>query len=302
MNISAGQRRPFGALGLTIPPIVFGTAALGNVPQVIPEQRKLEICGEWFQQVEPPVFIDAAYRHGEGLAPEVLGRMLRRLDLDGDEVVIHLTLDADRIADDWEKSCRLLGSKYQPKLISICDADESAWRAVGELKSAGLVLGAGVATRDFGALRSLAPSPDWMVLLGGLTLMRHPSELLASMAEVAARQIPIIVSGVFDGGFLVGSNRLDGRVLSAENPADRSLLTWRTAFVALCHGHGITPAQACIQFALSGPGVVAVLLNSSHPDRVAENAGYVQRLVPDLFWASMKEEGLLATDYPLVGK
>ena len=145
MNISAGQRRPFGALGLTVPPIVFGTAALGNVPQVIPEQRKLEICGRWFQQVEPPVFIDVAYRDGDGLALEVLGRMLRRLDIESDEVIIHLTLDADRVAVDWEKSYRLLGSEYPPKLISICDADESTGPAVGELKAAGLVLGAGVA-------------------------------------------------------------------------------------------------------------------------------------------------------------
>lgn len=302
MNISADQRRPFGALGLTVPPIVFGTAALGNVPQVIPEQRKLEICGEWFRHLGPPVFIDAAYRDGDGLALEVLGRMLRRLDIESNEVVIHLTLDADRVAADWEKSCRLLGSEYQPKLVSICDADESAWRAVGELKAAGLVLGTGVAARDFSALSSLTPAADWMVLTGGFSLMRHPAELLASMTELATREIPIIVSGVFDGGFLVGSNRLDGRVLSAEDLADRSLLTWRTSFAALCHGHGVSPAQACIQFALSRPGVVAVMVNSSHPDRVAENVGYVGGPVPDLFWASMKEEGLLATDYPYVGK
>ena len=212
--------------------------------------------------------------HGDGLALEVLGRMLRRLDVESDEVVVHLTLDADRVADDWEKSCRLLGSEYRPKLVSICNADEDAWRAVSELKAAGSVLGAGVVARDFGSLNSLTPSVDWVVLTGGFTLMRHPAELLASMAELAARQIPIVVSGVFDGGFLVGSNRLDGRVLSAEDPADRSLLTWRTSFAALCHGHGVTPAQACIQFALSGPGVVAVMLNSSHPDRVAENIAF----------------------------
>lgn len=302
MNFSIDHRRPLGGTGLQAPPIVFGTAALGNVPQVIPEQRKLKICGEWFQHVEPPVFIDAAYRHGDGLALEVLGRMLHRLDVEGDEIVIHLALDADRVADDWEKSCRLLGSEYRPKLVSICDADESAWRAVSELKVAGLVLGAGAAARDFGTLSSLAPAADWMVLTGGFTVMRHPAESLASMAELAARQIPIVVSGVFEGGFLVGSNRLDGRVPSAEDPADRSLLAWRTSFAALCHGHGVTPAQACIQFALSGPGVVAVMLNSSHPDRVAENAECVQRLVPDLFWASMKEEGLLAADYPYVDK
>jgi D-threo-aldose 1-dehydrogenase len=287
-----------GILGLTVPPIMFGTAALGNVPRVIPEQRKFEICGEWFKRVEPLVFIDAAYRDGDGLALEVLGRMLRRLDVEGDEVVVHLTLDVDQITDDWEKSCRLLGSEYLPKLVSICGTNESAWRAVSELKAAGQVLGVGIATKDFDAVSSLVPLLDWMILTGGFTPMRHSAVLLASMADLAARQVPIIVSGVFDGGFLVGSSRLDGRVLSADDPTDRSLLTWRTSFVALCHGHGVSPAHACIQFALSGPGVVAVTLNSSHPDRVAENAGCVQRLVPDLFWASMKEEGLLAADYP----
>jgi D-threo-aldose 1-dehydrogenase len=300
MNVSAGERRPFGALGLTIPPIVFGTAALGNVPEVIPEQRKLEICGQWLRQARPPVFIDAAYRHGDGLALEVLGRMLSRLDVASDEVVIHLTLDADGVVDDWEKSCRLLGSRYRPKLVSICDADEIAWRKIGELKAAGFVLGTGLVARELGSLSSLTPSVDWVVLASGFTLMRHPRELLASMAELAARQTPIVVAEVFEGGFLVGSNRLDGRALSAEELADRSLLAWRTSFAALCHGHGISPAQACIQFALSGPGVVAVMLNSSHPDRVAENIVSVERTVPDAFWASMKEEGLLVADYQYV--
>src|SRR3954447_17535920 len=105
MNISADERRPFGALGLTVPPIIFGTAALGNVPQTIPEKRKFEICGEWFQHVSPPVILDAAYKHGDGLALEVLGRMLRRLGVEGDEVVVHLTLNgAEGFADDFEKS------------------------------------------------------------------------------------------------------------------------------------------------------------------------------------------------------
>src|SRR3954464_14928727 len=233
MMFSADQRRPFGSSALLAPPIVFGSSALGNVPRVIPEQRKLEICGEWFKHVEPPVFIEAAYKHGTGFALEVLGRMLRRLELMSDEVIIHLTLDADHTTEDWEKSCRLLGSEFQPKLVSICGTNESAWQAVWDLKAAGHVLGAGVATKNFDALSSLMSSLDWIVLTGGFSVMRHSPVLLASMAELAARQIPIMVSGVFDGGFLVGSNHLDGRVLSADDPTDRSLLTWRTAFVAL---------------------------------------------------------------------
>src|SRR5262245_3037749 len=201
MNISAGQRRPFGKLGLTIPPIVLGTAALGNVPQVIPEQRKLEICGEWFRHIEPPVFIDAAYSHGDGLALEVLGRMLRRLEVKGDEVIVHLTLDADHFSDDWAKCCRLLGIEYLRKLVSNCGTKENAWRAVCELKAAGLVLGAGIATNDLDAVNLLAPSVDWLVLTGGFTPMHHSALLLASMADLATRQIPIVVSGVFERGF-----------------------------------------------------------------------------------------------------
>ncbi len=299
MTTSFHQRWLLGESGLTVPPIVFGSAALGNVPQVIPEQRKLAICGEWFRQVESPVFVDVAYEYGDGLALEVLGRMLQRLGVVSDEVIIHLSLDSNQVLDDWEKSCQLLGSEYRPKLVSICNVNEGTWRTIGELKAAGMVRGIGIAANDFRALDPLSLQVDWVILTCGFTLMRHQAERLAGMGELAGRQIPIIASGVFDGGFLVGSNRWDGRAVNSDDPANRSLLAWRTSFAALCHGHGVTPAHACIQFALSGPGVVAVEISSSHPDRVAMNVDCVQRKVPDVFWASMKEEGLLSDDYPL---
>jgi D-threo-aldose 1-dehydrogenase len=299
MNHFAPQCQPLGQSGLQTPPIIFGTAALANLPQVIPEQRKLEICGAWFENIATPVAVNVAYRDGEGMALEVLGRMLRRLDVAGEEIVVHLTLDADRFADDWEKSCRLLGRKYAPKLVSLRDTNEEAWQAICELKVAGSVRGVGIIARDLATAHWPASSPDWVILTRGFTLMHHPNEVLASIKQLALQQIPIIVSGMFNGGFLTGSNRLDGRLLNPHDPADRSLLAWRTSFAALCHGHGVTPAQACIQFALAGPGVVAVLLESSRPERVGENVESVRRKVPDPFWLSMKEEGLLAADYPL---
>lgn len=298
MKRFASQRKPLGESGLLVPSIVFGTAALANVSQVIPEQRKLEICAAWLQSVAAPVWVDVAYRNGEGMALEVLGRMLHRLDVAADEIVVHLTLDSDRITNDWEKSSRLLGSDYAPKLVSLRNANDEAWRAAWELKAARAVRGVGMVMDDL-AVAQLTPPPDWIVLTRGFTLMRHSTAVLASMQEFASQQIPVIVSGVFDGGFLTGSNRLDGRAVSTDDPTDRSLLAWRTSFVALCHGHSVNPAQACIQFALSGPGVAAVLLESSRPERVAENVESVERKAPDSFWASMKEEGLVAADYPL---
>jgi D-threo-aldose 1-dehydrogenase len=298
MKISADHGRRLGATGLTLPPIVFGTAALANRPEVIPEQRKLAICGEWFQQVEPPAFVDVSYEDGEGMALEVLARLLRRLDVSGEEVVVHLSVDAARIEESWEKSCRLLGDDYRPRLVTVVDAAGEAQWVADELKSAANVVGVGVGCMVSTAEFTLPASADWVLVDGGLSMLEQSPEMLRFLAGLAERGVPVIASGVFGGGFLVGGTCLNGRVISADDPANRSLLAWRTAFVALCHGHGISPAHACIQFALSLPGVVAVKVISSHPDRVAGNAEAAVTKVPDGFWASMKEEGLLSAEFP----
>jgi D-threo-aldose 1-dehydrogenase len=298
MKISAAHGRPLGATGLTLPPVLFGTAAFANQPEVIPEQRKLAICGEWFGHVEPPVFIDVAYEHGDGMALKVLARLLRRLDIASDEVIIHLLLDAATIEQSWGKSCLLLGDVYRPKLVSIVDAAEDAWRFANALKDCNRIFGVGVLVSAAAPNFSLPATADWL-LQSGVSIMHHSGAALEFLADLAHKKVPIIASGVFGGDFLVGGSCLNGRLIDVSDPANRSLLAWRTAFVALCYGHGITPAHACIQFALSSPGVVAVKLGSSHSDRVAENVEAVATKVPDAFWASIIEEGLLSTDFPL---
>src|SRR4051812_39879540 len=123
MSASRDLHRELGATGLAVPPILFGTAALGNVPRVITDQAKLANIGEWLHGVRPPIFVEAAYDRGEGAALEVLGRMLRRLDVASPEVIVQLTV-TDRIGETWEKSCRLLGETYRPKLLAVVSRDE----------------------------------------------------------------------------------------------------------------------------------------------------------------------------------
>ena len=53
---------------------------------------------------------------------------------------------------------------------------------------------------------------------------------------------------------------------------------------------------ACVQFALSAPGVAAVSLNTSRPERVAENVNAVEAAVPPAFWSDAKQAGLIAPD------
>lgn len=283
---------------------MFGTAALGNVHRVITDQAKLEIVGEWFQQVQSPVFVEATYSHGDGAALELLGRALQRLEIAGDEIIIQLATYGP-VQECWEESCRLLGEVYRPKLILTAAGDAEGCRVARSLRDSGCVRGVGlsISSRDVATASTYLPydEVDYVQLVGGCTVMRHSPEVMSLLRKLADQQVPVILAGVFDGGFLVGGSRLDDRVLNSEDAADRSLLAWRKSFVALCDGHGISPAQACIQFALSLPGAISVRLNSTYADRVAENVRLAYTRVPENFWASMKEEGLLSRDYPLPG-
>jgi D-threo-aldose 1-dehydrogenase len=227
----------------------------------------------------------------------------------------------DGILECWEESCQLLGDQYRPKLVSVHDPDEylasarspeercarfddivGAYRALAELKQQGRVLGVGVGAKDWRVVEEIASviELDWVMLANSLTVMRHPPELLELVARLAEQQIGIINSAVFHAGFLLGGKYFDYRVVSPENDADRSLFAWRKSFVSLCEAHGITPLHACVQFGLSVPGVVAVALNTSHADRIEENVRAVSLPIPPQFWESLKEEGLIAKDYPYV--
>jgi D-threo-aldose 1-dehydrogenase len=328
MTISDADHRSFGKTGLSAPLIVFRGDMLGNAARVIPDQTKRVICGEWFQRVTPPVFIEVSHNdNDEGHAVLELGRTLRRLDISSNDVVINLGITCaadlprqmirDAVLSSYHKACTLWGEAYTPRMVTLeistelsstgvspADREKSlnatldAIHAMTELKSAKEIAGVCIRCRDWRIAKELSDSAelDVIALVGGITILRHPPELVEFLTSLAERQIAAIAAGVFHGGFLVGGSRFEDRVVSPDDPANQSLFAWRKAFTSLCHGHGVRPAHACIQFALSAPGVAAVSLSTTHAERVADNVEAVINRIPAGLWASMKEEGFEA-DY-----
>jgi D-threo-aldose 1-dehydrogenase len=283
----------------------------------------LEVLGQSLAKFEIPpadvlVSSKLGWKRAPLLTPEPTFEPGLWIDIEHDAVQ---RISYDGILECWEESCRLLGDAYKPQLVSVHDPDEylaaatspadrqrrfedvvNAYRALHELKDNGEVKGVGVGAKDWRVIQQIADTValDWVMLAGSLTVMRHSPELLEFVAGLAAQEIAIINSAVFHSGFLVGGKYFDYRVVSPENAADRQLFAWRKSFVALSEAHGISPMHACVQFGLSVPGVVAVALNTSYADRIKDNVAAVATPVPPQFWASLKEEGLLANDYPYV--
>jgi len=229
----------------------------------------------------------------------------------------------DGILRCWEQGCELLGEDYKPQLVSVHDPDEylaqapsederkkrfgdilGAYQALTELKQQGQVKAVGVGAKDWQVIRELAREVelDWVMFANSLTLYIHPPELLVFMDELAQQKVGIINSAVFNAGFLIGGEYFNYRKLNPDSPDDQVIFQWREKFFAVCRQYEVSPAEACVQFGMSPPGVISIALNTSRPDRVQENVAAVTAEIPVAFWTTLKKKGVLAQEYPYLGR
>ncbi|OPZ25971.1 MAG: Pyridoxal 4-dehydrogenase [Lentisphaerae bacterium ADurb.BinA184] len=223
----------------------------------------------------------------------------------------------DGILECWHQGCELLGPGYAPQLVSVHDPDEylaaaaterergrrfadilDAYRALHELRQRGEVRAVGVGSKDWRVIRRIADAVplDWVMLACSLTVYTHPRELLDFAAGLHRAGTGIINSAVFNAGFLTGGAYFDYR--RPDPVADAALFAWRERFLAVCGRFAVRPADACVRFALSPPGVVSIALNTGRPERIRGNVASVQAVIPDGFWLALKDAGLIARDYP----
>ena len=223
------------------------------------------------------------------------------------------------IRECWEQALELLGEPYVPCMISVHDPDEYLAAASGnverelrreDLRQAydelvelrGQVPGCtlGVGAKDWRVAKWVAEtaSLDWVMLANCVTPFTHEPGVVEFIGKLRTQGVPVINSGVFNAGFLVGGSYFDYRLASEEK--DPALFRWREAFLSLCEDHRVAPAHACILFGLSPPGVTSVALNSTDPIRIEENQRHAHNPLPHEFWEQMRRRGLIDTGYPYV--
>ncbi|MFW6368542.1 MAG: aldo/keto reductase [Spirochaetota bacterium] len=336
------QHVPIGSTGVSVPQLIIGTSALGNLYEVPSPETKRALVGEWFGKINPPVCIDSAGKYGAGLALEEIGTILAERGTNPDHVVIsnklgwkrvpltsgepqfepgvwkNLTHDAaqhisyDGILECYEQGNTLLGQRYPAQLVSVHDPDEyltaadtastrtqrledirGAYRALGELKSDGRVHAIGIGAKDWHVIRELIDDIelDWVMFANSFTVYRHDAELLQFMEELSKRGLTLINSAVFNAGFLVGGSYFDYRRVSPEK--DAALFAWRDGFLSTCRQFNVIPADACVEFGLAPRAVAAIAMNTSRPERVADNVRSVESRAPSEFWNALLEKELI---------
>ena len=151
-------------MDLQLSKIIFGSSALGNLYEIVPETTKHDIVAEWIR-CQPNTVIDSAGKYGAGLALENIGRYLKELGVSPKDVLISNKLgwkriplttaeptfeqgawfglehDAeqcisyDGILECYEQGNALLGD-YNAQLLSVHDPDEYLAAASSESDAA----------------------------------------------------------------------------------------------------------------------------------------------------------------------
>src|SRR5690606_7503324 len=116
--------------------------------------------------------------------------------------------------------------------------------ALADLKKQGRAQSIGIGSKDWRVIQRIAKDVDldWVMIANSLTVHSHPKELIDFIAELHAKDVAIINSAVFNGGFLIGSNFYNYLEVDDSTERGRVLLAWRQEFFKLCEEYGIQPA------------------------------------------------------------
>lgn len=225
----------------------------------------------------------------------------------------------DGILRCWEQGVELLGGDYTTQLVSVHDPDEyldaatseddrkrrfddvlGAYTALNELRDKGYVRAVGIGAKSWQSIQAIENQAhlDWVMLANAYTLYTHPATLVQFLDDLYEKQIAIVNAAVFNAGFLVGGEYFDYRKLDPDDPADQEKFVWRERFFAVCDAHQVKPVEACMQFGKSHPGIVALALNTSKPNRIKENVDMVEHDLPPTFWQALQDAGLLDHNHP----
>jgi D-threo-aldose 1-dehydrogenase len=171
------------------------------------------------------------------------------------------------------------------------------WRALVELRSAGVIGGIGVGINPRGMIPKFLElfDVDFFLLAGRYTLMEHET-LSDELPACLERGVGIVIGTVFGSGLLATGPTPEARYNYREpTPAEIDRVT---RIKAVCDRYGVPLAAAALQFPLAHPAVASVIPGPSSREQVQTDLRAVCYPIPADLWRDLQAEGLVRSDAP----
>ena len=321
--------RPFGRGGLTVGPIGYGSAALGNLFAARPDDVWPRIVpAAWEAGIR---YFDTAPHYGLGLAEERLGAGLH--DLPRDDYVLSTKVgrvlepnpdhrpgetdianlfdvpatrrrrrdySRDGVLRSVEDSLKRLGVD-RIDVLFVHDPDEyerealeGAFPALDELRSQGVIRSYGAGMNQTGMLTRFVRETDLdIVMCANRYTLLDPSAERDLLPAAQERGVSVAVAAVFNSGILA-TERPRADATFEYGAASPELIARVDRIADVAERHGVSVPQLAVQFPLRHPAVSTVVLGADAPEQIERNAGLASPTVPETVWEELAAEGLLA--------
>lgn len=329
-------RVPLANTGLTVTRLGIGTAPIGNLLSVVPEEDAAAAIEAAFRSGVR--YIDTAPFYGYGLAEQRAGRGLagRRRDdfvvstkvgrlirpgkrtgnevygdnqsfyLANDDMCCVLDYSYDGVMRSLEDSLKRLNLD-RVDILHIHDPDDhfepavrGAYKALDRLRSDGTIRAVSAGMNQWEMLSRFMDHGDFdCFLLAGRYTLLDQTALPEFMPKCVRKGVSVIIGGVYNSGLLA-----DPRPGITFNyvEAPNELIDRARQIEAVCLRHGVPLKAAAIQFPLGHPAVATVLTGVRSAEEFRENERLFRHSIPDALWEELKAEGLLAQEAPVPGK
>lgn len=208
--------------------------------------------------------------------------------LDQERVDILLVHDVDAFSHGSREAA-------DARVRELFDAD--GYRALAELRSAGVVSALGAGVNEWQVCERLLGLADFdcFLLAGRYTLLEHDS--LASFLPLCLeRDVGVILGGPFNSGILATGAVPGARYNYA--PASPDVLDRVARIEALCQAHGVRLAEAALQFVLAHPAIATVIPGANGPGQVAANLELLRADIPSALWSDLRDARLVPAKAP----
>jgi D-threo-aldose 1-dehydrogenase len=172
------------------------------------------------------------------------------------------------------------------------------WRALQELRTAGLIRGIGVGINPLGMIPrflELFDDVDFFLLAGRYTLMEQDA-LDDELPACVERGVGIVIGAVFNSGLLAAGPASGARYNYREPTPEQ--IDRVTRIRSVCDRHEVPLVAAALQFPLAHPAVASVIPGPMLPAHVYSNLQALHHPIPPDLWRELKADGLLRKDAP----
>jgi D-threo-aldose 1-dehydrogenase len=162
------------------------------------------------------------------------------------------------------------------------EALESAYPALAELKSQGVVGAIGAGMNSAEALAWLVERADFdYVLVAGRYTLLEDSASQTLFPLCARRGVTVLAGAPFNSGILAGGTHYNYA------PAPEQVRDRVRRLTEICASYGVPLPAAALRYVLRNPVIAAVLVGARSPEEIRADAGYLDLEIPDALWGEL---------------